>query len=579
MAYEYWLIPKSADLHQSIIFIEGIKKNYNHKKWNSSAQDRLGSYIAKRGATKKGKNVTPQRIRTLMAGIPQYFGFIQVDDGKISVTDAGLKLLDENQIILKNYTCKNLSEGIKQKKTVEQSDIFLNQFKKIQITNPIINKSSKDIMVIPFYCVLKILNDLKYITEWECGYFLFKLKEHAELNSVIKKIENFRNKNYYQKSILISAFKETNEGRISLVKAPTTKYFFKLLKYTGLFTERFQIEDADKSRKYRCLEFNAEKKNIISEILNNQDSSYVFDYKNDFEIWNQYISSTRINNCPRYSVLKNLSGVKIFIVLTRNKKSALKRTIDINEEIELVLFDNLEQELEAYSINTKKKIFHECFTNYFPYKNIVSKNTIKNKDRDIIDIKSEILEHIDSKNFSSSYIKELEFLEINLNKSLIDNKSLRGAKLEHLFFEFLIKFNIKTNLNAEVIWNGKINEYGLPTPAPGGKIGSSDLILLVDKYQFVFELTTIKSKSGQEKAEAFAVPDHINNHKNEYPNKKTVGFYLAPHVHNRIIENFTNYQERLNCKIKSVEISNFLDILSGISEKHQFINYCISKDN
>ena len=579
MAYEYWLIPKSADLHQSIVFIEGIKKNYNNKKWNSSAQDRLGSYIAKRGATKKGRNVTPQRIRTLMAGIPQYFGFIQIDDGKISVTDAGIKLLDENKAALENYSCKNLSEGISQKKTIEQSEIFLNQFKKIQITNPIINKYSKNIMVMPFYCTLQILNELQYLTEWECGYFLFKIRDHSELNSVIKEIKNFRSKDYDEKNKLIATFKQSDEGRISLVKAPTTKYFFKLLKYTGLFVERSHVEESNELKKYRCLEFNLEKKDTISVMLNDHDTSFIFDYKNDTEIWNQYISNTKINNCPKYSTLKNLSGMKIFVTLTRNKKSALKTSMDIDEEKKLVIFDNLEQQLEVYSINTREKILNEHFTNYFSYKNIVSKNKIQSKERKITNIESEILAHIDSKNFSSSYLKELDFLENNLNKSLKSNKSLRGAKLEHLFFEFLSKFNIKTNLGAEVIWNGKIDKYGLPTPAPGGKKGNSDIVLLFDNYQFVFELTTIKSKSAQEKAEAFAVPDHINNHKREHPKKKTIGFYLAPFIHQRIIENFINYQERWDCKIKSIEIKDFLDALSCINEKDQFINYCTSENN
>ena len=148
-----------------------------------------------------------------------------------------------------------------------------------------------------------------------------------------------------------------------------------------------------------------------------------------------------------------------------------------------------------------------------------------------------------------------------------------------MFFEFLSKFNIKINLGAEVIWNGKIDKYGLPTPAPGGKKGNSDIVLLFDNYQFVFELTTIKSKSAQEKAEAFAVPDHINNHKREHPKKKTIGFYLAPFIHQRIIENFINYQERWDCKIKSIEIKDFLDALSCINEKDQFINYCTSENN
>ena len=47
---EYWHIPKRTDLHQSIVFTMGVAEHYNKKTWNASAQDRLGSYLAKKGA-------------------------------------------------------------------------------------------------------------------------------------------------------------------------------------------------------------------------------------------------------------------------------------------------------------------------------------------------------------------------------------------------------------------------------------------------------------------------------------------------------------------------------------------------
>ena len=58
------------------MLLKGIlDSNYNGKTWNGSKQDRLGSYLGKNGATKNGKNITPQSLRTLLASIPQYFGF------------------------------------------------------------------------------------------------------------------------------------------------------------------------------------------------------------------------------------------------------------------------------------------------------------------------------------------------------------------------------------------------------------------------------------------------------------------------------------------------------------------------
>jgi len=48
-----------------------------------------------------------------------------------------------------------------------------------------------------------------------------------------------------------------------------------------------------------------------------------------------------------------------------------------------------------------------------------------------------------------------------------------------------------------VIWNGKIGEYGIPSPAPGGPNGDPDILIFIGDTLVVLELTTIKSKSQQ----------------------------------------------------------------------------------
>lgn len=111
---EFWLIPKRANLHQSILLTKGIiDLNYDLKTWNGAKQDRLGSYLGKNGATNNGKNITPQAVRTLLASIPQYLGFLYINSNTtpntLVVTDAGKKLVDFHKNDFK--TMKNLKEG------------------------------------------------------------------------------------------------------------------------------------------------------------------------------------------------------------------------------------------------------------------------------------------------------------------------------------------------------------------------------------------------------------------------------------------------------------------------------------
>lgn len=77
---EIWLIPKRVNLHQTICLIDGIiERKYDGTSWNPQKQNNLGVNLKKWGATKDGKNISPQAIRTLVASIPQYLGFLYVN--------------------------------------------------------------------------------------------------------------------------------------------------------------------------------------------------------------------------------------------------------------------------------------------------------------------------------------------------------------------------------------------------------------------------------------------------------------------------------------------------------------------
>ena len=117
-----------------------------------------------------------------------------------------------------------------------------------------------------------------------------------------------------------------------------------------------------------------------------------------------------------------------------------------------------------------------------------------------------------------------------MNKNLHKSKNLRGSRLEYLFYKYFEKLE-NENIIDEVIWNGKIGQYGIPSPSPGGPTGSPDILLFIDDMIIVVELTTIKAKSQQWSAEGASVPDHIRLVEEKYSDKKIFALYLAPIIH------------------------------------------------
>lgn len=114
---------------------------------NPKKHNNLGVNLKKWVATKDGKNISPQAVRTLMASIPQYSGFLYVNikstPNTICLTEAGIALWHKRKDEL--VKVPNLVEG--KDLSITESEVVLKQMEKLQITNPIINKDCKNICI------------------------------------------------------------------------------------------------------------------------------------------------------------------------------------------------------------------------------------------------------------------------------------------------------------------------------------------------------------------------------------------------------------------------------------------------
>lgn len=546
---EYWHIPKRTDLHQSIVFTMGVAEHYNKKTWNASAQDRLGSYLAKKGATNNGRNITPQSIRTLLAAIPQYFGFVYINSNTtpntIEITEAGKKLIEENTDSINKNKFKNLIIGKKNKLTVNVSNVILNQFKKLQISNPFVEQFCENIYVFPLFCSIYLIKKLDYLTSEEIAIYLFRTKSKDELDFKKEEIEIFRNLELNKKNNLIKKFKETEIGNKSLVQAPLVGYFLSICKMTNLF----KVEDNKISLKEDMLK-------VAENIINEMKNYSCFDFKDNKKLWIDYFGNTNINKPPQLFKLINSYTSEIYFEYSRGDLVEESGMIDVNSYKEFPILEITNQNLSIFCCKTFKSIYRDKVNFKSPYLELKVSNQDIQEIPSTNQICSKIIEHINSKDFDNEYKKKLKFLELKLGKSLLNNKNLRGARLEELFYLLLQNLKSKNILLEDPIWNGNYNKYGLPVAAPGGKEGRGDILFFFNNFQIVLELTTMKPKSSQEKSEAFSVPDHIKNHSKDHKDKKTIGIYLAPIIHNRI-KNVMD-MEKDNYSLRSLAINDFL---------------------
>jgi len=578
---EFWLIPKRANLHQSVALIKGIDDlDYNGKTWNSSKQDRLGSYLGKKGATNNGKNITPQALRTLLASIPQYFGFAFINTettpNTLVLTPAAYSLIKELDIFLDKYKYPNLKLAEKEKGVINYSETYLKQFLKLQITNPVIIKDCENISIFPLLFTLRILKRTRYLTYEEIAYFIFRSRFQSELDLTILEIKNFRKLDFTSQLELIEAFKKTHLGNISLVQAPTVSYYQKLCSYTGLIkksTKELSSKNNNQFRKVNSIIINEEKEELIDEII--EKHNYLpYDFKNNLKLWLEYIGNTDVLSTPKDVEIKNTSNFEQLIIILENNSIIGGDLISCNSSLFFPAIEGYNYKIVIYDKKNGSELNHYYYE--FSQKNIIEINDIEKTNVNNLDktnLEQEIVEHISSKNFSSQYLQYINIISKLINKNLEGNKNLRGSRLEFLFYQYCLYLE-KTNIVDEVIWNGKIGEYGIPSPAPGGPNGDPDILIFIGDTLVVLELTTIKSKSQQWSAEGASVPDHIRLIEIRYPKNKIFALYLAPIIHeervtNAMLSRLKDYKSKLKC----LEIEEFLKILKKFRNKYDFINF------
>lgn len=531
-----WFIPKRSNVHQMIALIHGIiKRNYDGTTWNAQKQDNLNLELKNLGATRSGKKIAPQGMRTLLASI-NYLGFTYLDNTTnpttIRITEAGYKFYDRHKDDLEPI--ESLSKG----ETIDESVSVKDQMIKLQITNPTILEYCEDLYVFPFRAVLAMLKELEFLTKEEIAMYVFHTYDMTHLNYKMQEIKNFRRLKKEEQESLIDTYSKTSEGNLTLVQAPSSTYFMSFCTATG-YIDKY-LHKMKSGRKTLSIRIRDNCEDVIDNILELYEDTETYDFEDNLKLWIAYIGKPERLYAPTLLLINNESSTEVYIELHHEKDGIIETEI-LNQEsfINIPTFLNEKYELSVFSIDENIQIYESKFSAKKNQKIILRDSIFGKKDYKSFDkmnngeLVNELLEHSNSRNFTNKMLQKLRILKTRLGIDKTTDSALRGAQYEYLFFLFLNNLKNKSYID-DIIWNGKIGKYNLPVQAPGGKTGQADIIFIIENIHYVLELTTIKSKTGQQTAEIIPVPDHIKLYRNNMPKNINVkGIFCAPIIHQR----------------------------------------------
>ena len=570
---EVWLVPKRGSLHQTVYLLQSIvNRRYDNTTWNQQKQNNIGNDLRKMGATRYGRTISNQSVRTLAASIPQYLGFLYIDTNTtpntIKITEAGYQLLDVHSGDIRET--RTLSDARARGYLIEESPILRNQFEKLQLTNPIELPHCENILVFPFRFTLKLLLELEYLDREELAYIVFHVKDETEYNLTVEKIKAFRRQNYEDRVRLIDRFKETHIGNITLVQAPSAGYFVNLCKQTGII-DLCSIEvpnpnnDLTQNPRIPAIKIKQGCTNVVEFICNEKyENAQVYDFKDDLYLWISYIGNPNRLIPPRNIYLCNTSHVNMIMLVRQDNNIIGGDLVTEGSTIEIPAYLGERYEVECIDpqsgeVIEQREIIPTSDTTVFDLGTDTNEN-----DEDLSSLSAEeiaqiILEHSASRDFDRRFLDYLNVLSRVVGIDFTQDNGLRGGRYEYLFY-LLLNELFEENIIDDVVWNSQLGRYGMPRPAPGGRTGIPDIYFSIYDKIFVLEVTTIKPKSTQFNAEGASVPDHIRLFA-EANNCKPVGIFCAPLIHERNTNAMKAVLDQYDINIACLTDSEFIEIL------------------
>jgi len=458
----------------------------------------------------------------ILKSFSKFLGFIYENErGELVVSNIGRKFLEAEN----------------------EKSIILTQLLKYQSKNPTSTYLNK---ISPIRFTLKVLSHLKSreLSNYELVLFVMRAIDHSQLSDTVKMIEEFRSL-------------ETEE-REAILKKLDSSIFEKIERYVPYVITAFEfLELCKRSENGMTLIESNKTRKIIKEELP------YFDFNDNINLWIRYYCNSGYTKPPKPVTIKVLSKtgfpVRDVIIVINDIETGNRFYVGMtgdNGEASLIV----PRATALVRIEIKGKPVWENNVNF---------DTPKKEKEIEIDIEELIERAIDFQ-----FIKEqiMELLSQRIDKELSERislvqeitgeritsrklKSFRGGRLEQLFYRLFKTMEKEGRINS-TLWYGEENRFGLPTPAPPGP----DIQIIKDDHLFVIETTTLPGNRQQWSAEGSSVPGHIREVMKKNSDKKVVGIFIAPSLHEELKANF---RVRTDVQILPVTINRILEILEN----------------
>lgn len=544
-----WHFPKRANLTEFKDTLKVLSRDeFRDRAWNRSKEERLASLLDQEDITEDiyGR-ISPSSVRTLNAAI-KYFGFLKKEDNYLKITGAGRKLRDSEDI----------------------NSVFENQFLKLQLTNPNVNQYCMDSSVFPFRLIVRCLLDLDYVSFNELGYFLVRYrgeKDERTEDELKQEIRDFRSKDEEEKQEIIEDYRETRIGKWALEKAPMTNYIMN-------FCDRTTICERSKSDGEKRLTLVKSKEEVKETLEEYECEPYNFESR---EVYNLYLGTPELKKTPvdkEIQVLTEDGEVPAESAIKMEREFGdVTKIIDEEGKTTISLFPERNYEYSVFDRDANKVSEGE----FDPSDSrITVSDGRRKKDHDL----EGLLELVEELTSGSDYDPELDTKLSLLRK--IDNyrvgskKQVRGGRLEQLFYLVFDRLR-EEGLVDEVTWNGKVDEHGVPKPAPGSGgfdgMGIPDLRVRIGDHEFVLEVTHISAERSQWKKEGASVPDHVIGVTRQKEDLEVIGQFIAPGIPEGNRQKMEKLVEVEDAELRFREVESFVNQLPDIETRDQMIEF------
>ena len=555
-------MPKRSSIHQIIGLVEAaIVKNLSGRVFKGGQQESLATEMRRRGLT-QGRNLSQQSVRTLLANGPQFLGFvfknIEGNATKLYVTKAGEKLATENNLGTTTYSSLSVWESSVQ----ISSELVLSQLMKLLLNNPV-TKNSGNFQVFPFRLAIRLALQLGYLDQEELGYLVFATSKQSDFDLTLRRIQNFRSLTKQARESEIRAYKKTEAGNLSLVKAPSASYFMKICAYSGIFEIEMTITNNAGAMKSLVLKDIESAQRALAQYADDR----VYDFGDDLELWIDYFGDPEQKNVPNDYLLSVESGEDGEYLLEILDSGVVKHSMTFGGHSSawvLPLFEGVEYEACLHSSSGEKPNSQTFSTSKELAIDVVFKpadgSSLVDFENSIDAIRHAIGE-VALTGWDSRILRRMELVKRLTGRDHTNNRT-KGGRLEHLFALLLKVAETEARIDS-VNWYGGIGRDGMPGPAPGGVNGNPDLVFELDDLAIVLELTTIRGTAAQwSSSEAASVPDHINSYRHHDHQSKVVGVFSAPSINRRVENNFELHEMKTGVPIVCIPITDLADLLS-----------------